>query len=44
KRDILFNLDQPVEVPLDEFNSKWWPLILNVWVQFNYKIHTNRNS
>ena len=41
---ILFNINQPLEIPLPEFNNKWWPLVTNIWTTFNYKYHVNGDS
>ena len=44
KRNVLFNINQPVTILLREFDDEWWSLVSNVWTQFNYKIHNNGNS
>lgn len=31
KRNVLFNINQPVTIPLREFDDEWWPLVFNVW-------------
>jgi hypothetical protein len=31
RRSMLFNLEQPITVPTEEFNKQWWPLVDNVW-------------
>ncbi|RHZ51825.1 hypothetical protein Glove_469g15 [Diversispora epigaea] len=44
KRELLFNVNQPFEVPMCEFDEEWWPLVSNIWTRYNYKNHTNGNS
>ncbi|RIB05455.1 hypothetical protein C2G38_2219602, partial [Gigaspora rosea] len=36
--------EQLFEVPMEEFNAEWWPLVTNVWMKFNYRNHVNGNS
>ncbi|RHZ84001.1 hypothetical protein Glove_86g96 [Diversispora epigaea] len=43
KRELLFNVDQPFEVSMCEFDEEWWPLVSNIWTRYNYKNHTNGN-
>jgi len=43
KRTLLFNVQRPFEVPLNEFDAEWWPLVTNVWVKFSSKNHVNGN-
>ncbi|KAG0269741.1 hypothetical protein BGZ95_001956 [Linnemannia exigua] len=31
KRELLFNIHNPVELPTKEFEDDWWPLISNAW-------------
>ncbi|KAK5815387.1 hypothetical protein F5H01DRAFT_345687 [Linnemannia elongata] len=31
KRELLFNVHRPVELPTKEFEDDWWPLISNAW-------------
>lgn len=31
KRELLFNVHTPVELPTKEFEDDWWPLISNAW-------------
>ncbi|KAF8942757.1 hypothetical protein BGZ47_006160 [Haplosporangium gracile] len=31
KRELLFNVHKPVELPTKEFENDWWPLISNAW-------------
>ncbi|KAK3824504.1 MAG: hypothetical protein J3R72DRAFT_17104 [Linnemannia gamsii] len=31
KRELLFNIHSPVELPTKEFEDDWWPLISNAW-------------
>ncbi|KAF0542843.1 riboflavin-specific deaminase [Gigaspora margarita] len=29
RRALLFNIDEPFEVSMDEFDQEWWPLVTN---------------
>ncbi|KAG9066372.1 hypothetical protein KI688_001596 [Linnemannia hyalina] len=31
KRELLFNVNIPIELPTKEFEDDWWPLISNAW-------------
>ncbi|KAF9921734.1 hypothetical protein FBU30_008201 [Linnemannia zychae] len=31
KRELLFNVHAPIELPTKEFDEDWWPLISNAW-------------
>ncbi|RHZ77044.1 hypothetical protein Glove_186g21 [Diversispora epigaea] len=44
KRDLLFNIKQPLELLIEEFNNNWWPLISNIWMGFNLKKKVNGDS
>lgn len=33
KRDLLFDIDCSLEIPIDDFNENWWSLVLNVWTK-----------
>lgn len=33
KRCLLFDVNGTLEVPIEEFDDNWWPLISNVWTQ-----------
>ena len=35
KRVLLFNVKDTLEIAEEEFNNNWWPLISNVWTQYN---------
>ncbi|KAF0342985.1 riboflavin-specific deaminase [Gigaspora margarita] len=30
RQALLFNIGEPFEVPMDEFDQEWWPLVMNV--------------
>jgi hypothetical protein len=32
-RDLLFDVDRSLEIPIDDFNENWWPLVSNIWTQ-----------
>ena len=44
KRTLLYNIQQPFEVPMTEFDDEWWPLVTNIWVKFSHKTLVNGNS
>ena len=44
KRVLLFNIDQPFEIPMQEFDEEWWPLVSNIWTKFNNRNLVNGNS
>src|SRR6266516_6658528 len=35
KRDLLFDVDHSLEIPIDDFNENWWPLVSNIWTKWN---------
>ena len=35
KRNLLFNINCPLEIQIEDFNENWWPLISNIWTQWN---------
>ena len=35
KRNILFNVEQPLELSMEEFDKEWWPLVSNIWTRFS---------
>src|SRR6185369_15390838 len=39
KRFLLFNVGSLFEVPEEEFDKNWWPLVSNVWTQYNSRKH-----
>ncbi|CAG8767695.1 4411_t:CDS:1, partial [Racocetra persica] len=41
KRNLLFNINQLLELLMQEFDDKWWPLVSNVWTRFNLKKRVN---
>lgn len=41
KRNLLFDVDCSLEIPIDDFNENWWPLITNVWTKWNSCQHAN---
>jgi len=34
KRVRLFNIYESFELPMEEFNKEWWPLVSNVWTRW----------
>ena len=35
KQKLLFDVDCPLNISIDDFNENWWPLVLNIWTQWN---------
>ncbi|GBB88725.1 hypothetical protein RclHR1_01530013 [Rhizophagus clarus] len=35
KRDHLFDVDRTLEIPVKDFNDKWWPLVSNIWMKWD---------
>ena len=35
KRGLLFDIDCSIEILMEDFNNNWWPLVSNVWTQWN---------
>ncbi|PKK56163.1 hypothetical protein RhiirC2_764466, partial [Rhizophagus irregularis] len=33
-RNLLFNVDCFLEIPIDNFNENWWPLVTNIWTKW----------
>ncbi|PKY23585.1 hypothetical protein RhiirB3_437841 [Rhizophagus irregularis] len=40
-RNLLFNVDCSLEIPIDDFNENWWPLITNIWTKWTSYKHVN---
>ncbi|CAG8710351.1 11_t:CDS:1, partial [Scutellospora calospora] len=43
-RSIFFNVNDPFEVPDEEFNDNLWPLVTNIWTQFSSNNLQNGDS
>ncbi|GBC28737.2 riboflavin-specific deaminase [Rhizophagus irregularis DAOM 181602=DAOM 197198] len=43
KRNLLFNVEQPLELSIEEFDKEWWPLVSNIWTNFSHKNNVNGN-
>ena len=41
KRMRLFNVNEPIELSIEEFEKNWWPLVTNIWTQYNAYKHIN---
>lgn len=44
KRNLLFNVNRPLELSMQVFDDEWWPLVSNVWTGFNLKKQVNGDS
>ncbi|PKY56916.1 hypothetical protein RhiirA4_477560, partial [Rhizophagus irregularis] len=40
-QNLLFNVDCSLEIPIDDFNENWWPLITNIWIKWISYKHVN---
>ena len=39
KWDLLFNVIHTLVIPMDDFNENWWPIVSNIWTQWNSPKH-----
>ncbi|PKK64922.1 hypothetical protein RhiirC2_853965 [Rhizophagus irregularis] len=35
KRGLLFDITCPLEISMEDFDENWWPLVSNIWTQWN---------
>ncbi|RHZ74083.1 hypothetical protein Glove_227g182 [Diversispora epigaea] len=35
KRNLLFDVTCSLEIPMKDFDENWWPLVSNIWTQWN---------
>ncbi|CAB5203214.1 unnamed protein product [Rhizophagus irregularis] len=43
KRGLLFDVTCPLEIPMEDFDENWWPLVSNIWTQWNSYKQANGN-
>ncbi|PKY57815.1 hypothetical protein RhiirA4_510990 [Rhizophagus irregularis] len=43
KRGLLFDVTCPLEIPIEDFDENWWPLVSNIWTQWNSYKQANGN-
>ncbi|RHZ83977.1 hypothetical protein Glove_86g243 [Diversispora epigaea] len=43
KRNLLFDVTCSLEIPMKDFDENWWPLVSNIWTQWNSYKQTNSN-
>ncbi|CAB4431785.1 unnamed protein product [Rhizophagus irregularis] len=43
KHVLLFNINEPLEILIQEFDNNWWPLVSNIWIGFSYRNNVNGN-
>src|SRR2546423_9727800 len=43
KRSLLFNVSCPLVIPMEDFDEVWWPLVSNIWTQWNSHTTVNGN-
>ncbi|CAB4475264.1 unnamed protein product [Rhizophagus irregularis] len=44
KHILLFNVNQPLELSIEEFDKEWWPFVSNIWTSFSCKNNVNGDS
>jgi hypothetical protein len=40
-RNLLFDIDRTLEIPMETFNDKWWPLVSNIWMKWDSYNYAN---
>ena len=43
KRELLFDVGRTLEIPMEDFNDEWWPLVSNIWTKWDSYKYTNGN-
>ena len=43
KRELLFNVRRTLEIPMEDFNDEWWPLVSNIWTKWDSYEYVNGN-
>ncbi|GBC09883.1 hypothetical protein RclHR1_00920001 [Rhizophagus clarus] len=43
KRSLLFNVSCSLEILMKDFDKDWWPLVSNIWTQWNSHTQVNGN-
>ncbi|PKY39722.1 hypothetical protein RhiirA4_440230 [Rhizophagus irregularis] len=43
KRSLLFDVSCSLEIPMEDFDENWWPLVSNIWTQYNSYKQVNDN-
>ena len=39
KQNLIFNIDGVLKILIEDFDNNWWPLVTNIWSQWNsYKL------
>ncbi len=41
KRILLFDVDRTLEIPMEDFNNNWWPLVSNIWTKWDSYKYVN---
>ncbi|CAG8493662.1 10747_t:CDS:2 [Scutellospora calospora] len=41
KRSLLYNLKGLLEIPMDDFDDNWWPLVSNIWTKWDSYKHAD---
>jgi hypothetical protein len=43
KRELLFDVSRTLEIPMEDFNEEWWPLVSNIWTKWDSYEYANGN-
>ncbi|CAG8673063.1 20185_t:CDS:1 [Rhizophagus irregularis] len=43
KWGLFFDVTCPLEIPMEDFDENWWPLVSNIWMQWNSYKQANGN-
>lgn len=41
KRYLLFDVNCSLEIPMEDFDNDWWPLVSNIWTKWDSYKHVN---
>ncbi|CAG8712593.1 10214_t:CDS:2, partial [Rhizophagus irregularis] len=41
KRDLFFDVNRALEIPMEVFNEEWWLLVLNIWMKWDLYEYVN---
>ena len=44
KWELLFDVGRTLEIPMEDFNEEWWPLVSNIWTKWNLYNYVNSNT
>ena len=41
KWELLFDVGRTLEIPMEDFNDEWWPLVSNIWTKWDSYKYVN---